>query len=83
MDLQPTRRILAHERAEQLNDLLTTADVARMLGIAPVSVRAAAKSAGITRKFAGRRVFTHEDVELLRQRRRPGRPVEPAPVGEE
>lgn len=60
-----------------MTDLLTTADVARLLGIAPVSVRAAAAVAGIQRKVAGRRVYTAEDVERLRKRRAPGRPVSP------
>lgn len=56
------------------DELLTTTEVARRLGISPSGVREASRKAGLQRYVAGRRVYSAEDVERLQQRSARGRP---------
>lgn len=59
-----------------MSDLLTTADVARRLGVQPVTIRAAALRHGVGVVVAHVRLYTEADVARLRAvvPGKPGRP---------
>lgn len=58
--------------------IYTLAEAAELLGILPDSVARYCRMHGIGRKLGGKQVvLTEEDMERLRNRRKPGRPGKP------